>query len=306
METPLHTIDLSRFRQLFPFSDSVSIGDDFCVISLRYDKSLEMLRHPCRFDGYLAFFCVKGRLKMSINMNEFDVVENSLFINVPGNIMRISEMDETQKPDLHFVVVAMSGRYVSGLKLDINKIFNEGMQLFRNPSFVLDDEEKAVAGRYLSLSESVLKSTLLYKRDCIGSLFSSLFYLLCGVIEKRIKSVGNGNVVPHTRSKIIFDRFISLVAEYHVSERTVCFYAGRLFLTPKYLSKVVKEVSGRSAPDWIDSYVILEAKNMLKYSDMTIKEIVARLNFPNASVFYRFFKSKTGLTPAFYRESSSL
>ena len=81
------------------------------------------------------------------------------------------------------------------------------------------------------------------------------------------------------------------------------FYADKLFLTPKYLSKLVKSISGRSAPDWINSLVILEAKNMLKYSDMTIKGIVYKLHFANQSVFYKFFKSHTGMTPSEYRDS---
>jgi AraC-like DNA-binding protein len=85
--------------------------------------------------------------------------------------------------------------------------------------------------------------------------------------------------------------------------RNVGFYADKLCLTPKYLSKLIKTTSGKSAPEWIDSYVILEAKNLLKYSDIAIKEIVYRLNFPNQSVFYKFFKARTGMTPSEYRNS---
>ncbi len=83
----------------------------------------------------------------------------------------------------------------------------------------------------------------------------------------------------------------------------VGFYADKLCLTPKYLSKLIRNATGRSAPEWIDAYVILEAKNMLKYSNATIKEIVFRLNFPNQSVFYKFFKARTGMTPTEYRNS---
>ena len=104
-----------------------------------------------------------------------------------------------------------------------------------------------------------------------------------------------------TRSKMIFEQFIRLVGEHHMKYRNVGFYADKLCLTPKYLSKLIKGASGKSAPEWIDSYVILEAKNLLKYSDITIKEIVYRLNFPNQSVFYKFFKARTGMTPSEYR-----
>jgi AraC-like DNA-binding protein len=69
------------------------------------------------------------------------------------------------------------------------------------------------------------------------------------------------------------------------------------------MSKLIKTATGKSAPEWIDAYVILEAKNLLKYSSDTIKQIVFKLNFPNQSVFYKFFKSRTGMTPSEYRNS---
>ena len=101
----------------------------------------------------------------------------------------------------------------------------------------------------------------------------------------------------------IFERFIALVNEYHCSERGMAFYADKLCLTPKYLSTLIKQASGRSAPDWIDDFVILEAKNLLKYTDLAIKEIVYKLHFPNQSVFFKFFKAHTGLTPSEYRNA---
>ena len=91
--------------------------------------------------------------------------------------------------------------------------------------------------------------------------------------------------------------------EYHTNYRNVGFYADKLSLTPKYLSRIIKEASGRSAPEWIDEYVILESKNLLKYSELPIKEIVSRLNFPSQSVFYKYFKAHTGQTPTEYKNS---
>ncbi len=65
---------------------------------------------------------------------------------------------------------------------------------------------------------------------------------------------------------------------------------------------MVKQASGRSGPEWIDAFVILEAKNLLKYTDKPVKEIVWQLNFPNPSVFNKFFKLHTGQTPSEYRK----
>ena len=61
---------------------------------------------------------------------------------------------------------------------------------------------------------------------------------------------------------------MQLLEEHHVSERNVAFYADHLFLTPKHVSKVILEVSGKTPTQWIDEYVVLEAKSLLKYANL--------------------------------------
>ncbi|KAA6344491.1 Arabinose operon regulatory protein [termite gut metagenome] len=68
------------------------------------------------------------------------------------------------------------------------------------------------------------------------------------------------------------------------------FYANKLCITPKHLSKVIKESSDRSAIEWIDSYVMLEAKALLKSTNMTIQQISDELNFPSQTFFGKYFK----------------
>ena len=177
------------------------------------------------------------------------------------------------------------------------------MFILKFPCFILNEEEKKVAKEYLKLAGEVLRSSLRYKRECISSLLSSIFYLAGGMMEQRISESGSvPDMRTSDRSKIIFDKFINLVTEHHMTERGMAFYADKLCITPKYLSKLVKNATGQSAPEWIDAYVILEAKNMLKYSDLPVKEVVARLNFPNSSSFHKFFKAKTEMTPVQYRK----
>ncbi len=298
-----YRIDIARFRRSFPIADSVGIGDDFCVLDMRYDKCLDVLVHPCRLDAYLAFFCISGRLRMSINLHEFEIKENSLVMNIPGDILRVPEMPEDEKKGLHFIVVAMSRPYVSELNIDIDKLFSEGMFLLDNPGVTLSDEERTVASGYLTLARNILTSSLPYKRECIRSLLSSVFYMAAGVLSRHISEARRlKGGAASGRGKQVFDNFIRLVSEHHMSERSVGFYASALCLTPKYLSKLVRKTSGRSAPEWIDAFVILEAKSMLRYSDMNVKEIVARLNFPDQSSFYKFFRARTGMTPRQYRK----
>ena len=74
-----------------------------------------------------------------------------------------------------------------------------------------------------------------------------------------------------------------------------------MYKRQKYLSSVVKEVSGKTAARWIDESVILEAKALLKYSGMSIQEIAYHLNFSTQSFFGKYFKQHTGTSPSRYK-----
>jgi len=88
-----------------------------------------------------------------------------------------------------------------------------------------------------------------------------------------------------------------------MGHRSVEFYADKLSLTPKYLTTVVRETSGKTAHDWIIEYVILSAKALLKSTNITIQEISDRLNFPSQSFFGKYFKQQTGMSPVEYRKN---
>ena len=162
-----------------------------------------------------------------------------------------------------------------------------------------------MAEDYFRLCRKILSSNQTNKKEILGSLLTSFTYVTLDLWTRRLAISRDTENHSSARVNQIFEHFIELVTEYHNEQRGMAFYADKLCLTPKYLSKLVKLSSGRSAPDWIDSFVILEA-NLLRYSDKPIKEIVYLLHFPNQSVFYKFFKSHTGYTPSEYRKSTML
>lgn len=304
MENHFNNISISRIREYLPEDKYLGVDNEFFIIDTKSMKQPHTFAYPCRFDGYLAIFCVKGGVRITMNMNEFEMRDNTLLLSLPGNIIKVSELSEGMEPeDMRYVILAMSKEYLSGMRMDMNRIFSDAMPILENPCLRLEEKETALAGKYLELLANVMAADIQYKTEVMHSLLSSVFYLIAGVWTSRMTEKRKNVPVQSSRSKMIFEQFIRLVAEHHTKERNVGFYADKLCLTPKYLSKLIKTASGRSAPEWIDSYVILEAKNLLKYSNMTIKEIVYRLNFPNQSVFYKFFKARTGQTPSEYRNS---
>lgn len=299
-ENFLSNVNVSHLREAFKDSDQVGIDNDFCIVNMKFRRRERTLNFPFRFDGILLVWCIKGRLSVSINLNDYILKENTLFLCVPGNIFKLNEIIGDEE-ELHYVCIAMSREFAADQKVDVNKTFSNGLSLMDDPSVALSEEESAMIADYIDMMGKVARSELTYKKESIQSLWTSMIYIFAGVLDNRAKAKDPAEST--NRSRLLFEQFISLVAKYHGQYRNVGFYADKLCLTPKYLSKLIKNATGRSAPEWIDAYVILEAKNMLKYSNETIKEIVYKLNFPNQSVFYKFFKARTGMTPSEYRNS---
>lgn len=289
------------FRSCFPDSPCVGLGDDFYIMDAKIEDYHNPLNHPCRFDGLMVFYCVTGTVKLSVNLKDVEISKGMVLINIPGNIIRIDEFVLDGNEDARYICVALSKEFFQSLNVEVCKLFNECISMMNNPGIMLKDKDFELAGGLINYLVSLLKTEVSYKKEAALAALSSLFYILLGAWTP---AAATASVDTHSnRSKAIFDKFMSLVLEYHVHHRSVGFYAEKLCLTPKYLSKIIKNTSGRSAPEWIDSYVILEAKNLLKYSSTPIKEIVFKLNFPNQSLFYKFFKAHTGMTPTEYRNS---
>ena len=296
-------LNIKELRAIFPqASINDTLSDDLFISEMRYISEMDIMKYPCRFRGYLAFFCIEGHFELVINFKRFSVRENSLFLYTPGNIVRVANISKEEKEMVHFIVVAISSDLMSSTRFDFNKLYDESLHLLENPSVVLSEQEKNLCKSYLSLINEISELKIPNTKESVTSLISSIFYLMGALwgnrVTEAIKNQDEGSI----RSKAVFENFLKLVRDYHTKERNLSFYADKLFLTPKYLSKLIKTISGKSAHEWIDSFVILEAKNLLKYSDMSIKSIVYELNFPNQTTFYRFFKTKTGMTPSEYRK----
>lgn len=119
---------------------------------------------------------------------------------------------------------------------------------------------------------------------------------LTGDVLKR-----NGHAVSWRNEEIAGD-FLQHVADHFRRERSVAFYASCLCITPKYLSSVVKDVTGLPPCRWIDNMVVEEIGHLLQQTNLSIKEIANRMNFPTVSFLGKYFRQRKGLSPKKYRE----
>lgn len=131
-----------------------------------------------------------------------------------------------------------------------------------------------------------------YKEEIINSIFYALILEIVAEYEK-VFSIGVSDIKAETLS----DRFFRLLATHYKQYRSVQFYADRLNLTPKYLSTAIKRATGRPILDWIHDAVLIDAKMLLRTTDLTVQQISEQLNFSSPSAFVQFFKKHTGTTP---------
>ena len=104
------------------------------------------------------------------------------------------------------------------------------------------------------------------------------------------------------RGQEIFEEFISWVEKEHREHRDVAYYAQKAFLSQRYFSTVISQISGKSAKEWIEEAVVLDAKKLLGAGKLSIQQISQILLFPDQSSFGRFFKKSVGVSPNKYKK----
>ena len=138
-----------------------------------------------------------------------------------------------------------------------------------------------------------------FRRDTIRMLITTIIYDLSNTIYL-IQS--NEHHKP-SRAEKIFSDFIQLAQENFRKERRVGWYAKQMCISAKYLSEAVKSISHKTPAEWIDYYVTLELRILLKTTAKSIKEIAIDLNFSNQSFLGKYFKERVGMSPKEYRLS---
>ena len=145
-----------------------------------------------------------------------------------------------------------------------------------------------------------------FHHDVVRLLFQSLVLELMMIAENRKELIETDATVEEKDASVrqstqIYRRFMSLLAESAGRVRSVSVFANMLNVTPKYLSKCVKEESGRSPLDHIHEATVNTIRQQLRYGNKSIKEIANDLDFPNLSFFGKFVKEHLGQSPTDYR-----
>jgi AraC-like DNA-binding protein len=270
-----------------------SIGDDFILFENRAVTSV--FHDSFELDVAVAIVCLGGTVKGSINTQSFEIHGPGLMIVLPDRIIGNGSSFE----DFSGLFIIMSKQFVNDLKVNIKDTLSFTLSLRQKPWVPLDESGlNAVVRHFHMLKESIRLTENPYRMEAVKYMTISFFYSM-GFHFHLFEVKGKKS----KQTAILVEKFLYLVQRHYREQRELNFYAEKLFLTPKHLSKVVREASNKSANDWINDHVILEAKSLLRSSGLTIQQISEELNFPSQSFFGKYFKRCTGMSPSGYKKA---
>lgn len=260
-------------------------------------SEMEIFRFPSRLNALIIGVGTEGETSLTSNLQEFRLKKDSLFIFSPKHILQVQSNNRFKA---HLIVIAPD--FLKRINIDTKRMTPLFLQFGSLPCMELTHAESQSLRSFISMVEQELKgSETDFSSEIIGGLIAATIYKVGDILTHYLTEHPEVDSPIHNRAEEYFRQFTELLGEHYKHERSVGFYARQLCITPKYLTTLIKRISGKSVSEWIDNYVILEVKTLLKYSNMSVQEIAYYLNFPNQSFFGSYFKRNAGMSPSQYK-----
>lgn len=267
--------------------ERIVVGNDLALAT--YTCNSVVNGTPEKYEHAAIIVCTAGCCSVKINLEQHDIESPSLITIMPGQIIE----PVTTSSNFSAMVIVLSKRFIDMINLPGWQ--QSYLTMYNHPTQMLDEKQvNMMRFFYTVLHNAASDEENPFRLQVIENLIRVFYY--GGISRMRQHDTSTS-----AYKNGIVERFMNLVREHYREERLIGFYADKLCITPKYLSKIVKEHTGRSAGEWIERHVILEARAMLQSSEMTIQQISTSLNFPNQSFFGKYFKRVTGMSPKAYR-----
>ena len=275
------------------------------VMIIEFDKTLQSSMNsfttisPTRFDYVIFIALSEGEMEVQIDYITYKAEKNSLIFIMPTHITQLKNISN----DLKGWVLAISRSYMetmSSIRQQHTGVISY-MQIKKNPLTSFDSQD------YLNLyscfdyvRNRMRQHTHIYYNNVISATLKMFFLDLSNLFLSKRE-----HYTPPTlsRKEELFIDFLTLLREHCKKQHDVKFYADKLCITTQYLSSILKEQSGKSASQWIQDALMIEAKGMLKTPRINVQQVADKLNFPDQSTFGKFFKKHAGISPLAFRKS---
>lgn len=274
---------LPTLKEVSP--DALCIGND---LMLTDDYRVpDYMFEPFRTHSTVAVFFHYGEYEVSIQMKRYRFKAPCLLLILNDRTVQWHSADVLPKT----TCVVMSRRALEGIVPDHGDSMALYQSILEDPVVPIEPDYKPMVDCHLAFLREIIRHSDNPNRLAAAQNLMHAFFLGMPQLKKTPH-------VPSSHKDELLFNFMELLRNNFRSERTTRFYASRLSISDKHLSKVVKQMSGRTVHDWIDEYVSTEAKALLRSTDMTVSQVASALNFASQPLFTKFFRRTTGLNPS--------
>lgn len=250
-----------------------------------------IVSQPVRLEYDLWLVVKRGSVRIASDIVVVDIPASSFSVLGGGKILEVSDISDDFEADIFL----LSEKFQNDL--GINEFLSLKLRFHLSPTILLDKESMEAVEEYRRMAARIigLKDNP-HRWESLLNLTKAFYY-------------GGGyyffqGEARPSKDDSTLTRFLTLAEKHAGSQRETDYYADRLCLTSKYLSRLIKQKTGRTAKEIILNYVSLQARTMLIGTDLTVQQISDALNFPSQSVFGKFFKKRNGLSPREYRKQT--
>lgn len=273
-------------------SDKISLagGEQFAVGS---SSMASYIDSPERLANGAIIICRSGSARLTVDVRDFSLCEGSEMVILPGKIVSAESVSENFVVD--FLLFSRNMFEEASYRMDLaffKFLSNNPFWQHNEQTIERFDRWMASVQRTCDDREHMFRDTIL--RNLLQNVFLTIY--------DSLRRCNMSLVEEHTgRQGELFHKYVTLVNEHFRKQHNVAFYAAQMFITTRYLSAIVRSVSGESPKDIIDRMIVLEMKVLLRSTGMSIQEIATQLHFPDQSYMGRYFRKHTGMSPSEYR-----
>lgn len=293
MELPLIDFDSLKSRSYM----YESYQADILVADLNSQDVF--LNDPVRVNALQVLLVLEGSIDLSIDYVLFQASTNTVVTIMPTHITKVMKYS----PNFKGRLMAVSRAFLEqSMMPNHSSSMIQYMKIRKNPTILLQESEiKTLDECMLRLRQTILQTSHHLQRLLIQNTLMGFFIEMGNIFSERKEY----NTPPSlTRKEELFESFLRILYMYCKEQHVVSFYAEQLYITPQYLSLILKELTGRSANKWIDEALMQEAKILLKAPQATVQQVADALHFSDQSTFGKFFKKHAGMSPMEYRKNS--
>lgn len=279
--------DVPQFKDIVKYYDGdLAFADDI--------SSFADLAKVVKINFVAFAFCLKGHVSVNINGTTVEADPHDVVFMRMNSV--VTDIEPTADFECKILVVSAQ----LGLTFTSKSIFDALLKLQSLPVMHFTSEETELMSKYYDLALFKIKHpNLNYGRETMVSILRNLSLDLLAGINKHIDE-GDDNAMVRQSDKI-FHRFISLLTTNEGHERSVKWFAQQLCISPKYLTSICGQKTGKTASELIAANITERIRQRLQFSDKSIKEIASEMNFDNLSFFGKYVKKHLGMSPNHFR-----